>query len=497
MRTREDVADFTLNYYRSTERRRLGEALRCAAALYGGRVATPAAGQDPMEGGLSLYFFARVARLDSRAAAEYEQLLGEFPRGQGHRGALRFVATALWLAGRDRRGAPPEPLPGHFPIDLDVLGRPATSPADLDYLLTEFCATGSRESVQRVIDVLRRPDAIRGKLSTWLAAPAPGLLSRWQRRRRLRRLERAAGVRCDADNGTISTPGDLDCLCVSGPYAQRDQFQRFPMIRAALPFSLDEADVASISLKGVARWSLLSLVASHPVVREVWEAEVHTDTIALEAALSRRPAPHIAHAVPDRNPALPTPTISMRKDDSGNYDEVLVVDVDHVVHINCQPERNFLYGLPGTWQFGGEQGALVSPDNRYVGVMLLSPDDLRTGDGPDSLGRALGATRLHYEATYSSPVVEVTPFEAPRFRRAARITAGWQDPASGDQLHTERILVDIGQDWIAQITALAMTDSDALARHVIDTLGTTPERQFYARFMGDRYSASPESAGLA
>ena len=492
MRTAQDVAGLLLNYYRSTERRRLGEALRCAATLYGGRVAAPAAGQDLMEGGLALYFFARVARLDSRAAAEYEQLLVEPACGQLQLGARRFVETALWLAGPDRHGAPPEALPGHFPIDLDVLGRPATSPADLDYLLIEFCATGSREPVQRVIDVLRRPDTIRGKLSTWLAAPAPGLLNRWHRRRRLRRLERAADVRCDVGKGTILTPGDLDCLCVGGPYAQRNRFQRFPMIRAAMPFPLDEKDVASISIKGVARWSLLSLVASHPVVREVWEAEMPGDTIALEAALSRQPVPHIAHAVPDRNPALPTPTMSIRKDDSGNYDEMLVVEADHVVHINLQPDRHFLYGLPGTWRFGGEQGALLSQDDRYVGVLLLSPHDLRTTDGPDSLGRALEATRQHYESTISSPVVEVTPFAAPRFR-AARIRVSWQDPASGDQLQTERIFVDIGQDWIAQITALAMTDSDSLARHVIDTLGTTPERNFYMRFIADRYSGSSES----
>ena len=490
MRTAEDVAGFTLNYYRSTERHRLGEALRCASSIYGGRVSAPEPGQDLIHGSLTLYFFARVAQLDSNAAAAYQQLLSESGPEQIPLGARRYVEAALWLASAERRGSPPETLPAHFPVGLDILSRPATSLADLDYLWTEFCATGSPEPVRKVVDVLRWPDTIRAKLSSWLATPAAGRWDRWRRRRMVRRLEQATGILCDADTGSIQTPGDLDCLSVGGRSGERDRAE-FPVVRAALPFPLAEEDVAYIITKGAARWSFLSLVASHPVVRQVWEAEMRGDAAALETALSRRRVPDHAHALPDRDPSSGAPSISIRKHHSGTYDELLISEIGHAVHINLERGCCFVYGVPGTWAFAGEQGALRSQDGlSYIGVSLHPPDDFQAFDGPDSIARALEGTTRYYDTTISSRVsVEVAPFPTPRFR-AARLRASWTDP-SGDQLQTERVFVDIGQGWVARITAPA-PDSDALVRGVIETLGTTSERRFHAAFFQDRYPGSAD-----
>jgi hypothetical protein len=57
--TGEWLGEFVLNYYRSGERHRLGEALGYAAGLYGDRLATPQPANDAMAGYLALSISSR------------------------------------------------------------------------------------------------------------------------------------------------------------------------------------------------------------------------------------------------------------------------------------------------------------------------------------------------------------------------------------------------------------------------------------------------------
>jgi hypothetical protein len=110
-----------------------------------------------------------------------------------------------------------EALQDWSPGAISPLTKPVGTAADLDLLWCEFHATESTAPVRRIIDVLERPDHVRGKLEDWLHATARArprrgysTLAAIFRRLMIRRLWKKASILCDADRNEVLSPQDLD-----------------------------------------------------------------------------------------------------------------------------------------------------------------------------------------------------------------------------------------------------------------------------------------------
>jgi len=79
-----------------------------------------------------------------------------------------------------------------FPEFQSALLRPVRSGIDLDLLWIEFLATGSKEPVSKIIDVLNRPDLVGERIQEWLNVPG-SRFRQWQAFRRIRKLPETLG----------------------------------------------------------------------------------------------------------------------------------------------------------------------------------------------------------------------------------------------------------------------------------------------------------------
>lgn len=229
---------------------------------------------------LDLYFFVRLAQLEPTVIPQYKAALENASDE-----VRRFVSSALRLATRNPSYQMTLPLDPSFPEELDVLDRPVTRPADLDYLWMEFLVTGNKTAVVRIIEVLEWPDRVRKKLKTWLKEPAKGLLLRWKRKRQLRYLRRVTGIVCDVHTNRVRTLDDLDRVFSSGFALDRPSEERVNKVVAALPFELNEFDWVYMWTKGSAKWSLASNADQHPPVFEVCVKEASSRKDRAQSAL--------------------------------------------------------------------------------------------------------------------------------------------------------------------------------------------------------------------
>ena len=157
--------------------------------------------------------------------------------------------------------------PGH----TRPLQQRPTTPSDLDLLWAEFFVSGDTQAVLPIIDVLERPDGIRGRLGDYLrSSQRAGSLSRWKSERTARGLI-GAGILVDTDQAAILSSQDLDCYCaLEGGTISRDRIVRF---RRLLPFSLSDADLNHMVFKAAAKWSLGANAREHPLVLQTCELE--------------------------------------------------------------------------------------------------------------------------------------------------------------------------------------------------------------------------------
>lgn len=234
------------------------------------------------------YLFARIARDNPILLREYEKLFQELPEGRpvllrilGQAGDERtrtFLESCVAnIEFAHSRADIEEALEDWAPGAIAPLTSPVTTAADLDILWCEFRATESTEPVRKIIDVLERPDHVRGKLEDWLHATARALprrgfsaLASILRYLTIRRLWKKASILCDADRQEVLSPQDLDChLMMTGWDLDRERGVRLAKL---LPFSLYGED-AYIGLKAVARWSLASHAHQYPMIFEFCESE--------------------------------------------------------------------------------------------------------------------------------------------------------------------------------------------------------------------------------
>jgi len=97
-----------------------------------------------------------------------------------------------------------------FPEFQSALLRPVRSGIDLDLLWIEFLATGSKEPVSKIIDVLNRPDLVGARIQEWLNVPG-SRFRQWQAFRRIRKLPETFALRFDGSRKQVCAVEDLDC----------------------------------------------------------------------------------------------------------------------------------------------------------------------------------------------------------------------------------------------------------------------------------------------
>lgn len=230
------------------------------------------------------YFFAVIARRNPGLLRRYESLFLEMPDGRavllkvlqqsGDDETERFLEVCV----QDERLKPlraeiQTALESWPDARIDPLALPVSTPADLDRLWCEFHATGNTKPVVRLIDVLERPDHIRGALEYWLHETAGGGrlgLETIRRKRTIRRLWEQASILCDAERREVLSAQDLDCHCTMQDMCHNKE--RAFKIGKLLPFSMYGED-AYIMLKVAARWSLASHAYQHPIIFDLCESE--------------------------------------------------------------------------------------------------------------------------------------------------------------------------------------------------------------------------------
>lgn len=134
------------------------------------------------------------------------------------------------------------------------------SPGEMDLCWAEFLVTGKTAVVERIIEVLDRPDRTRDFLSAQLStAPEDPVLSD-DEKQELQRYGIGLGKLSDDGAWTVMTPGDTDVFLSLGV---KDQDPTCKKVFDAMHEELR----LHVACKGAALWSLQANAATHGVIR--------------------------------------------------------------------------------------------------------------------------------------------------------------------------------------------------------------------------------------
>ena len=144
----------------------------------------------------------------------------------------------------------------------------------------------------------------------------------------------------------------------------------------------------------------------------------------------------------------------------------------------------YTFELRGAWQPAGKAGALHSKlDQAFVGVLLVSADELQDAEGEDLLSKA-----ANFFEDFTSRMLRTSPdrseveaFQS-SYSRAIKWKASWTVDRAGkkEEVNIKKIYAEISPGWVAQITAAAtkICDDD-LAREILDTLQITADPECF------------------
>lgn len=228
------------------------------------------------------YFFGRLAELTPTLLAEYRTCFEQTDVVGKHFLLSVFrvyhdQATEVFLQRQIYRSTSEAKAIIQKILDVDPLSRKAfvkdvTDFNQLDFLWMEFFATGDKEPIDRIIDVLGWADRFREKFDTWLVSFPPS-----EERENLQHLLKEVGIEIQAvsNHSTLNPPGDLDCLFSA--YLQKSaslglQSRAAQEIRKMLKLSDD--DLLYMATKGSALWSLQANARQHEKVLEYCKEEV-------------------------------------------------------------------------------------------------------------------------------------------------------------------------------------------------------------------------------
>ena len=214
---------------------------------------------DPFVRGPVQYFFSRLLEIHPELRDAISRARSEVPRDQPPVIAEVLAATE-----------PPNKIE-------NAIDRSDLSPQINDLLWAEFSLTGQPPAVERLIDLLDRPDLVRDKIETWLKSdPVMRSLGKAIRNRKYARLRSELGIDCDPTNQLVKTPGDLDCHCfLNGLEIDKLRSQRALML---LPFQMTAEDKQHMAGKATAKWSLASWAREESEVRAICKEQIDRRT---------------------------------------------------------------------------------------------------------------------------------------------------------------------------------------------------------------------------
>ncbi len=272
----EELNKFVTHYYQNPQPNQIPQAVKyfISSAEFKRYMQT---NQHLVE--MLAYFFGRVAELSPKLRRDYEKMYDKADEKS------KVFFWKIFSVYRDpttekffkaKMNADPtqkvvlqnmlnQPLKGKQFFVKDVQGL-----NQLDFLWMEFFATGSREPIQKIIDVLNWKDIFRNKLQDWL------LTSHTQEDKdRLSQLSRNdLKVNVEVDRARINYFGDMDCLYFS--FIRTSSFHQPAKVGIEFKqiLGLSDKDFVYIITKGAAFLGLLSNAQKHPKVLEFCNQEL-------------------------------------------------------------------------------------------------------------------------------------------------------------------------------------------------------------------------------
>jgi hypothetical protein len=240
------------------------------------------------------FLFARVARSEPPLAEKYREAFEK----TGHPGRV-FIARVFGFMGGESteeflRAKLEDPAYTRekgdimralalLPSGVDACTMPVEKASDLDMLWAEFMATGEAKAVERVIEVLGRPDVTRRHFEEYLGSGAvkgdDGLVAA---------IRNNLWVLADTKMGKILSSKDLDISL--SVFALRPEHPREAVAFIRESLGMSNGDMYKAALKGSVAWSLMSNAAEHPRVLAICTESARSESTPVQLALLCVPA---------------------------------------------------------------------------------------------------------------------------------------------------------------------------------------------------------------
>jgi len=144
--------------------------------------------------------------------------------------------------------------------DARFLPDSIQSPGEMDLCWAEFLVTGKTAVVERILEVLDRPDRTRDFLAAELSGESAALVLSDAEKQELQRYGIGLGKLSEGGAWAVMTPGDTDVFLLLGV---KDQD---PICKKVFE-AMDEALRLHVACKGAALWSLQANTATHGTIR--------------------------------------------------------------------------------------------------------------------------------------------------------------------------------------------------------------------------------------
>jgi hypothetical protein len=199
---------------------------------------------------------------------------------------------------------------------------------------------------------------------------------------------------------------------------------------------------------------------------------------------NREPVPLVPIVLPPRRTGVHPPSALIR--DFGSWGEILIHEGSVCLFISNRPPQCFGYEIPGNWGWGSEEGIIQAVDGSgFVGVTLVSANDLRPFNGDTPFAQAATRATMFFEKTLDRQIaMELKAFKTARFN-AMKWTGTWPNDSTTIGM-AEKIFLEIGAGWLAQIT-LGTASRDLVLGRLVESFGATPDQKCYWPLLQGRY----------
>ena len=225
------------------------------------------------------YFFGRAAELKPKLLREYEKM---YDRSNDAGKKFIFKIFSIYRDSAIDKFIKPRMVDSLQKKELqDFLSQPRKSKKflvkeaqnlnQLDFLWMEFFVSGNRDSILKIIDVLKWKDVFRQRLQDWLLVSHP----QREKARLKELLQNDFQVDVDMEHVKINFIGDMDCLYSSflrSPTSQHENASAGIELKKIL--NLSDQDSVYIATKGAALVGLWTNVEAHPKVLEICKKQL-------------------------------------------------------------------------------------------------------------------------------------------------------------------------------------------------------------------------------